>query len=335
MTTLQDFSFYLVAHELAHQWFGDYVTCGNWQDIWINEGFASYMEYVAAQELLGQEAADGWMDNAMSIAMSKTTGSVFVPESDVEDPYRLFDYALSYKKGAILLHMIRYWFDNDALFFGALRNYLTLYGKGLATGEDFRQVLEEASSIDFSCFFDQWYYGEGYPRFQIQWSQEGDSVMVRSEQSATSSANPFFRTPFDLELRYMDGEGERIRLMQERPVLDTVIGVSGTLEELLFDPDRWLLKSSSVVNLIPEYSSEKQFVIGPNPVTDELRIQFLNNARIDKIVVTSMTGQDVWTETDVENPVRLDLRTLAAGPYLLVMYDADQTYRQQFLKLVP
>ena len=78
MTTIQNFSFYLVAHELAHQWFGDHITCGNWQDIWINEGFASYFEYVAAQELLGQEAADSWMAGAMSVAFGETEGSVWV-----------------------------------------------------------------------------------------------------------------------------------------------------------------------------------------------------------------------------------------------------------------
>ena len=105
MTGMGNFDFYLVAHELGHSWFGDYVTCATWQDIWINEGFASYMEYVTAQQLLSQEAADNWMANAMSIAMGKTQGSVYVPEEEVEDPYRLFDYGLSYKKGAILLHM--------------------------------------------------------------------------------------------------------------------------------------------------------------------------------------------------------------------------------------
>lgn len=335
MTTLQDFSFFLVAHELAHQWFGDYITCGNWQDIWINEGFASYMEYVAAQELLNQDAADSWMANAMAIALSRSQGSVYVPEAEVEDEFRLFDYALSYKKGAILLHMIRYQLADDELFFGALRHYLDQYGNGLATGADFRELLEAFTGIDFSCFFDQWYYGEGYPRFQVQWSQTGDSLMIRSEQTTTSLVTPFFRTPFDLELRTLEGETKRVRLMQETPVLDTVIVLSGTVEEVLFDPDGWLLKSVSVLNVIPEFSEKNQFVFGPNPVTGELRIRFLNNNRIDRIVVTNMAGQEVWSDEEVENPARVDLSRLASGPYLLVLFDDDRTYREPFIKLDP
>jgi aminopeptidase N len=335
MTTLQDFSFFLVAHELAHQWFGDYITCGNWQDIWINEGFASYMEYVAAQELLGQATADSWMANAMAIALSRSQGSVFVPEDEVEDNYRLFDYGLTYKKGAVLLHMIRYLLDDDEMFFGALRHYLDLYGNSLATGEEFRELLEAYTGMDFSCFFDQWYYGEGYPRFQVQWIQNGDSLVIRSEQTTTSSATPFFRTPFDLELHYLEGGSGRIRLTQGSPVLDTAIEVSGVVEEVLFDPDGWLLKSVSVLNTIPEFSERKQFVIGPNPVTRELRIRFLNNARIDRIVVTNMAGQEVWSREEVETPAQLDLSPLSSGPYLLVLYDDDRTFQEPFIKIDP
>jgi aminopeptidase N len=336
MTTLTDFGFFLVAHELAHQWFGDYVTCANWQDIWINEGFASYMEYVSAQHLLDQENARGWMENAMTYALAETEGSVYVPAEEVEDTYRLFDMGLSYKKGAILLHMIRYLLDDDALFFGALRSYLGQYGDSLATAEDFREVLESYTGMDFSCFFEQWYYGEGYPRFQVQWSQAGDSLMIMSEQTATAPlVTPFYMTPFDLEIRYTGGNSERMRLVQEATVVDTTIQVSGTIEEIVFDPDLWLLKTVSVLNVIPEYGEEKQFVIGPNPVISELRIRFLNNTKIDRIVVTNMAGQEVWSKEDVENPVRLDLSGLTAGSYLLVMYDADRTYREKFVKIDP
>ncbi len=80
MTTLANFSFLLVAHELAHQWFGDYVTCKTWQDIWINEGFASYSEYLANQYLVSQTEADNWMVRTQNFVKSLPGGSVYVPD---------------------------------------------------------------------------------------------------------------------------------------------------------------------------------------------------------------------------------------------------------------
>jgi aminopeptidase N len=127
MSTMANFNFNLVAHELAHQWFGNSVTCGTWQDIWINEGFASYFEYIALENLNSREAANNWMEYAMTLAFGKS-GSVYVPESEAEDVYRVFDYGLSYKKGAVLLHMIRYELNDDALFFNVLNTYSEITG---------------------------------------------------------------------------------------------------------------------------------------------------------------------------------------------------------------
>ena len=98
MTTIDNFSFYLVAHELGHQWFGDNVTCATWQDIWINEGFASYTEYLAYQNLVSQAYADGWMDSAHDWAMSLPDGSVYIPFDEATSVSRIFSNALSYKK---------------------------------------------------------------------------------------------------------------------------------------------------------------------------------------------------------------------------------------------
>ncbi|MCK5135029.1 MAG: T9SS type A sorting domain-containing protein [Bacteroidales bacterium] len=331
MTTINDFGFYLVAHELAHQWFGNYITCGNWQDIWINEGFASYMEYVAAQQLRGQEAADSWMSHAISIALGETSGSVFVPEDKVEDKYRLFDYGLSYKKGAILLHMIRYRLGDDDLFFRVLRTYLDKFGYGHATGEEFRGILESESGVDFSCFFDQWYYGEGFPRFSVFWVQQGDSLNIRSEQTSTSPViTPFFETPFDIEIRFTDGQMERMQLMQDEQVEEFGIVVEGLVQDVIFDPDNKLLKTASVIHQIP---FDKFYIFGPNPVTDELYIRFKNTSHIDEILITSMNGKEVLRHSDAENPVMMNLSTLADGPYLLVLYDADRTYMERIVKV--
>jgi aminopeptidase N len=331
MTTLQDFNFYLVAHELAHQWFGDFVTCGNWQDIWINEGFASYFEYVAAQELLGQDAADAWMDQAMSIALRETTGSVYVPEDRVKDTYRLFDYGLSYKKGATLLHMIRFILEDDALFFSTMKTYLAEYGKGLATGADFQGILESVSGRDFSCFFDQWYYGEGFPRFKLYWEQKGDSLIIQSEQSGSnSSVTPLFQVPFEIEVRMVGGIHQRIRLMQNTVLEDYAVPVQGLVEDLIFDPDNSLLETSQVIHQLP---SGTAFRYGPNPVTGELFIQFPDAGPIGEVRITNMSGQQVMKQTGMGNPALVDLSTLADGPYLLELSNNQGTYLGRIVKI--
>jgi aminopeptidase N len=331
MTTIHNFNFYLVAHELAHQWFGDYITCGNWQDIWINEGFASYLEYIAAQELLGQGSADGWMANAMSIALGETEGSVYVPEDQVEETFRLFDYGLTYKKGAILLHMIRYHLNDDEVFFNVLQEYLRQYGNGLAKGEDFREILESVSGEDFSCFFEQWYYGEGYPEFTVQWYQEQDTLKITSEQSTkVPEVTPFFNTPFDLLIKYNDGSEQLVRLTQDQPVNIFKIVTEGSVEDIVFDPNQWLLKQSTVIQQV---QTGRKFVYWPNPVADQLFVQLMQNAAIDEVFVTNMNGQEVLRYNSSNNPVVLNLGVLPDGPYLLVLREKEKTYLEKIVKV--
>jgi len=331
MTTLHSFSFYLVAHELAHQWFGDHITCGNWQDIWINEGFASYLEYIAAQELLGQASADEWMENAMSIALRETTGSVYVPEDEVEDIYRLFDNGLSYKKGAILLHMIRFILDDDEIFFGVLQSYLDQFGSGNARGADFQAVLEAESDMDFSAFFEQWYYGEGFPRFRIYWDQNGDTLKLRCEQTTSAAdVTPLFQIPFELEILKADGLTERVRLVQAKNKEEYSIPVTSRVEDVVFDPNKHLLKTASVIQEIP---ADKAYRLGPNPVSSELFIQFPNAGPFEELRFTNMAGQDVLILRDMENPLSLDLSSFSDGPYLLELSNKSGTYMERIVKV--
>ncbi len=331
MTTISDFDFFLVAHELAHQWFGDHVTCGNWQDIWVNEGFASYMEFIAAQELLGQGEADEWMNNAMSIALRETSGSVFVPEEDVEDEYRLFDYGLTYKKGAILLHMIRFILDDDPLFFQVLQSYLEQFGSGLALGSDFQAILEAESQQDFAAFFQQWYYGEGFPRFMVYWQQMGDTLRVRSEQSTSApQVTPLFQVPFELEVLIAGGDRRKIRLLQNQNLEEFSVRVEGRVEDLIFDPDNHILETSGVIQELPV---ENAYRYGPNPVSDELFIQFPNAGPFDKVRITNMAAQEMLILTDLENPATMNLSSLADGSYLLEFSNSRGTFKERIVKV--
>ncbi|MFC2090621.1 M1 family aminopeptidase [Bacteroidota bacterium] len=331
MTTLVNFNFKLVAHELAHQWFGDYITCGNWQDIWINEGFASYCEYIALQNLRSQLAADDWMEYAMSLAISET-GSVYVPESEAENVGRIFDYGLSYKKGAVLLHMIRYEINNDDLFFEMLRTYVNTYANSNATAVHFREVLDEVSGMDFSCFFDQWYYGTGYPHFDITYYRQNDTLYIESTQQTTSTATPLFKTHFDIRMKTIQGE-ETIRLFQDENNKLFKIPKPGVVTELTFDPDKHLLATSQIENVSVQNSSEETaFRVYPNPSGNSVVLEFSPGTGAKLLHLYSLEGKLVLKEEIERERHELDLHSLKNATYLLMVKVGSNTYLERIVK---
>ncbi|MBN2480251.1 MAG: M1 family metallopeptidase [Bacteroidales bacterium] len=254
MTTLEDFSFTLVTHELAHQWFGNYVTCATWQDIWINEGFASYSEYLGYEYLISREDADRWMDNAHVIVKFRNDGSVYVPENAARSENRIFDYRLTYKKGAAIVHMIRHEINNDDLFFEILQDFLNMHRHSSATGLDFKNLLEQKSGKDFTDFFNHWYFGEGYPVVSLQWQQHNDTLYINARQSTTSST-PLFRIPIDFRIT-AGGKDTVVTVRQNENNVRWAIHIPGTVTGLQADPDKWLLadfyyENDSLVSFLP------------------------------------------------------------------------------------
>jgi len=143
-----------VAHELAHQWFGDSVTLSNWPDIWLNEGFATYMEALWVGHADGQAAFDGYMDQMYEDALGmQAPGNPPV--------YNLFDWSV-YERGAWVLHALRLTVG-DQTFFDILRTYYQRYQYSNASTEDFIAVAEEVGGRDLGTFFDGWLYDDNVP----------------------------------------------------------------------------------------------------------------------------------------------------------------------------
>ena len=205
MTGMGNFEFYLISHELGHSWFGDYVTCATWQDIWINEGFATYAGYLAT-EYLAPEYADGERGYRFNRALREPDGSVFVPEEDADNDARIFNSNLSYSKGMALVHMIRFELQDDDVFFLTLRNFIDRYASDVATGLDFKEVLEETSGMDFSDFFNQWYFGAGYPIYDVTWEQLDQTVSLHSTQSTSSTQTPLFKMSMEYRINHAGGD---------------------------------------------------------------------------------------------------------------------------------
>jgi hypothetical protein len=324
MTTAASLAFLLVAHEMAHQWFGDYVTCATWQDIWINEGFASYVEYIALENLKSREDAYNWMEHAHLQALKEDNGSVYVPFEDIDDVWRIFSGRLSYKKGASLLHMIRYELDDDTLFYRVLDTYLKEYGDSTATGRDFEGVLEQVSGKDFSWFFDQWYYGRGYPRFGFTWYQRKDTLFILSDEEP-SGDTPFFRTHMDF-LVHATGGDTLVRYLIDEPHEDFALPLKEVVSGVTVDPQGWVLKKIDNISHVIDPGNNEWPVVYPNPAGDMVNIYLPAPAGGMIVELMNSRGQKVLEQKMQMPPCRLSLSSLPEGIYLLRIYNGHKVW---------
>lgn len=233
---------YLVSHELAHQWFGDLVTCRDWQHVWLNEGFATYCEALyweksrGADEFLHyvMQTAEDYFEEASSRYMRPVVTNVY------KHPDELFDRH-TYEKGSCVLHMLRNTVG-DAHFRRALKTYLQRFANGNAETEDLRRVFELESGRSLQQFFDQWLYRAGHPDLKIAFSAEAKIAKIKIEQA--QDGEPFV---FPLEVRLGFAKGERLMTFEvsERESAFQV-PVEKEVEWFSIDPDFKVLKTMSV-----------------------------------------------------------------------------------------
>jgi aminopeptidase N len=317
MTTIGNFGFDLVSHELAHQWFGDYVTCKYWNDIWINEGFASYAEFLAREKIKGIQSAKDWMDYTHAIALSEDDGAIYVPEEEINNSRRIFDSRLSYKKGAAIVHMIRYELANDTLFFNFLKSFLSKYKFETATAEDLRIVLEDISGQSFENFFNQWYYGEGYPIIQYGWYQKGDSLYISLIQKTSKpEVTPFFNIKVQFKLVLPTGDTiVEARMMNQNEIVK--FRVPSTVYELHLDPDNYLLKKT--LEFGASDSSEAKILpllLFPNPVKENINIFSRTLHRPIDLEIYNVVGACIKTFNKIDpSSSSLSMRDFEKGIY--------------------
>ena len=215
----------LVAHELAHQWFGDLVTCREWAHAWLNEGFASYCEYVWSEWYLGEDEAQEKrrVDAAAYLAEDARYRRPIVWRTYFE-PVELFDIHL-YEKGAWVLWMLRNVVGND-LFKRAIQAYVARHREGLVTTPDLVRVFEDVTGRSLGWFFDQWVYGAGHPEFEVNYSWDEDAgvarVAVKQTQKVEGDTH-LFRMPVQIAF----GQPGR-----KQPVVENVeVGARGEAED--------------------------------------------------------------------------------------------------------
>lgn len=329
MTTLQTFNFDLVSHELCHQWFGNNVTCSDWQNIWINEGFASYGEYLAREFILGKEQAIEWMADAHSYALSDKEGSIFLTEDEARDPNRIFSFPLSYKKGAAILHMIRNELNNDSLFFASFRKFQDEYADSVANAEDYSAILEELSGESFKWFFDQWYYGAGYPVLNLSWDQRGDSLSLETIQSSSAGNDDLFRFHTEILLRFDDGSDSTLRIRIDKKEQKFFLKMDKIISYLQTDPEHKVLMMANYLQKLPAEGLVELF---PNPVIQFLQLRFGEINTEKTIRILDLDGKLVYqNKIGMEESSRLDLGYLISGVYFLLL---DSGKKKEVFRIV-
>lgn len=335
MSFIHDFNFPLVSHELAHQWFGDKLTCGSWKDIWLNEGFANYCEGLSEEFINGKQSFQNFLMKDQARVLSQPDGSVYV--DDTTRVNRIFDSRLTYCKGGMLLHMLRYLLG-DSLFFKGIKNYLndTSLAYRFSRTEHLKQHLESVSGLDLSYFFKTWFYGQGYPFYSLIWKQRDHVVSIRLGQTTSHKSVPYYLMPLEV-LFQGDGRDTLIKLDADSLSILKDIELPFAVKSVVLDPNRWVLARYKVANedsLIP-----KPLKVVPNPAQKLITIKLNNQPLLPtaKVTVVDMLGKEASVQIVSMNAddLRLNIETLAQGVYQLLITDGAEAYKCKLMVLRP
>jgi aminopeptidase N len=333
MTTIGGFGFGLVAHELGHMWYGDDVTCATWSDIWINEGFATYSDYLAHSFLSTPYYDSLWLKIRHDQVKSQPGGSVYVPEDQLGDIWRIFDGRLSYSKGALLLHMIRFELQDDDMFFNVLQTYTEEFGDSVATGNDFRDWLEYISGKDFTDFFDQWYYGEGFPIFDIVWHEGGGNLTITSTQSTSTNVTTLFKMTVPYLIHFEDGTETTLLLFQDANINTYLIPLGKPIESIELDPEQWILHRLNSLSVgMEESDNPVHFSIGPNPAGDHFTIFFTHPAQDEFLVsIHDLSGRVLYENALESSKEKLTIQGMPSGVYMVSLSNGQETLRKKLV----
>jgi aminopeptidase N len=336
MSTMGGWSFNLVAHELGHMWFGDNVTCATWSDIWINEGFATYSSYLAFRELQGSAAGNTFMVSTQNNVMSQPDGSVYVPPSQAtpDNVWRIFNGRLSYDKGAAILHVLRHEINNDDLFFEVFQTFQEVFKDSTATGDDFRMVADQVTGMDFEQFFNQWYYGEGYPLYDIVWYPNGGNLHMAVTQTTSTSVTDLFEMTMEYKVFFDDGTNELVRLFQDENLKEFIVPFGKTVIGIQVDPNNWTFEKVNSVSVgMQETTNASYFSFHPNPVHDLLHVYLLNDAAAPRSLrIADLQGRVLVKQHFSGKKLQLNVSDLPKGVYLLQVHEGDVVYSRKLIK---
>ena len=230
--------------------------------------------------------------------------------------------------------MLRYHINNDSIFFASIRQYLNEFADSVATGDDFINSMENSSGIELKDFFNQWYYGKGYPRFDVDYTLQNDTLYLTVTQSTSSSTTPLFKTFVDYKISYPGGD-TTVRLFQSANIENFKIPFKKQITYITVDADNWILNSKGTIDSIdsPENNSNL-FKIYPNPANDNLNLLF-NTKLFDAektISIYTINGQLLRTFSTKSESYIANVSEIPNGICFIRIESAGYSYTHKFAK---
>jgi aminopeptidase N len=321
----------LIAHEMAHQWFGDKITCGTWKDIWLNEGFATYLASMVIENFDGQAAFTADKTNMIHAITSISNGAVYLTDAEALNVNRIFSQRLTYYKGAMVLNMLRFKLG-DTLFFQALKNYLadSNLAYKYAITADLQTHLEAAYGSSLAEFFNDWVYGQGYPTYSIAVQNNfNGTVALTVNQTQSDPSVPFFEMPVPVRVFGAGGEQMDLVLNHNSNGETFVKNVPFVVTSVVFDPNKDLISKNSSVTLATDNFKLEGMKLYPNPSKNQITLQLADGISIQKCIIYNVLGQKVKETTSATS---WDVSAFSEGVYFMTLFTNEGTKQISFVK---
>jgi aminopeptidase N len=299
MTSTTTFDEDVISHELAHQWFGDMITCRTWSDLWLNEGFAQYCSALYRERQYGVKSYWTYINSQLDQA-KLSHGAIGVP--DTSSVSNLFNSQRIYSKGAVVLHMLRHVLG-DSIFFLSLYRYSnnSALKYSTATIKDFQSMCETVSGKNLAYFFQEWLFGDRFPDYSYSWtwksSNDSSVIILNIEQTTIGTTPSFYTMPIDIHID-TDGKDTTVIVLNNAQQQNFTIKYPVKPSAVLLDPEGWILKFASSENERPPtiYLLEQNY---PNPFNSTTTISYQIPER-ERVVlkIYDILGREVTTLVD-------------------------------------